>query len=249
MLIFRFSLFLLLATHTIIPAVGQEKEVTFGFHIEPIIPNRMFRISNLTIKKEDVSFTFIPKTGYLFGSQIAIYFAHWFTVETGINIIKRGMEIKAEEQKNTFSVYTDFTIHNFEIPVTSTIYVKLTENIYIGHTAGISFQMLPSHLTSSEKWTDNNGKLSKFQQLSVRKYWLVPTFKGGVGFEYRTLEKGAIYLGAVYHLFSKMYNTEITYQTSSIDEYFTIKPQTDFFGILIRYYFPPSVLFKKKEKN
>lgn len=226
---------------------AQNRTVVFGIHIEPVIPSRMFRIQTEDIIRDQVTFSIIPKTGYLFGTHLSVNVSRRFTLESGINLIKRDIDIQATEQ-NLNSKTLGFNIHNFEIPLASTFYVRLTNKLYMGQTVGFSFQMLPSHLTSKMSWTDSSGVLSKFEQLSIRRSWFVPSFKGSVGFEYRTNENGFIYLGAVYHLFTKLYTTQITYKTSTIDEIFDVKPQSDFFGIILRYSFPPSPLMKNQKK-
>lgn len=228
---------------------GQKKTVVFGIHAEPIIPSKMFRIQTEDIVKENITFSIIPRSGYLFGTHLAVNMNKRFTIESGINLIKREINIKAREENHETTL--GFNIHNFEIPLASTFYVRLAEKLYMGQTVGFSFQMLPSHLTSRITWIDDQGVISKFEQLSLRRNWLVSSFKGSVGFEYRTTEKGFIYFGAVYHLFTKLYNTRITYKTSTIDELFEVKPQSDFFGFMLRYSFPPSPLLQntKKKKN
>lgn len=226
---------------------AQNRTVVFGIHIEPVIPSRMFRIQTEDIIKDQVTFSIIPKTGYLFGTHLSVNVSRRFTIESGINLIKRSIDIQATEQ-NLSSNTLGFNIHNFEIPLASTFYVRLTNKLYMGQTVGFSFQMLPSHLTSKMNWPDSSGTVARFEQLSIRRNWLVPSFKGSVGFEYRTDENGFIYLGAVYHLFTKLYTTQITYKTSTIDEIFDVKPQSDFFGIMLRYSFPPSPLLKNEKK-
>ncbi len=226
---------------------GQKNDVVFGFHLEPIIPNRMFRIQAEDIDKEDVSFSVIPQTGYLFGSHLSFQITNKFTIESGINIVQRKIEMVASEQHQDVSM--NYKIHNFEIPLASTFFVRLSEKIYMGQTVGVSFQLLPSHLISSSSWVDSSGTLSKFQQISYRRNWLVPSFKGSVGFEYRSENDGYFYFGGIYHLFTKMYTTQISYKTSTINELFDIYPQSDFFGIIFRYSFPPTQLKINKKKK
>jgi len=230
-------------------AVAQKNTVVFGLHLEPIVPSKMFRIQTEDIIRDDVSFSIIPKTGYLLGAHLSLNISKRFTIESGINLIKRQIEMTATEENTPISM--SYGIHNFEIPLASTLYVRLSERIYMGHTAGISFQMLPSHLGSRVNWVDSSNVISKFEQISYRRSWLVPTFKGGIGFEFRTEEDGYFYVGAMYHLFTKMYTTQITYKTSTINELFLIQPQSDFFGILFRYSFPPTPMMfdKKKQKK
>lgn len=241
------TFFVLIILLTGIISHAQKNDIIFGLHVEPIFPNRMFRIQTQEVIKNNTRFSIIPKTGYLFGSHLSYFISNSISVETGINLLQRNYKMQAEDKSNTVAL--DYTIHNFEIPLTATFYVQLFEQIFMSHTAGISMQMLPSHIISSTSWVDNYGVISEFQQLSLRRNWLIPSFKGSLGFEFRSIENGFFYIGSVYHLFARMYNTEITYITSNTFENFNIKTDSDFFGILFRYSFPPSELnFGNKRK-
>lgn len=228
---------------------GQKRTrtVVFGFHLEPVIPSKMFRIQTEDIIRDNVTYSIIPRSGYLLGTHLSMNLNKYFALETGINLIKRKIEIQAIDSLNDNTL--GFHIHNFEIPLAATFNVRLTRNLFMLQTAGFSFQMLPSHLTSKLNWVDSSGTLSKLEQLSIRRNWLVPTFKGSIGIEYRTEEKGSFYFGAVYHLFSKLYTTQITYKTTYSDDVFDVKPQSDFFGLMFRYNFQPAPLLVNQKKS
>jgi hypothetical protein len=228
---------------------GQaQKTAVFGFQIEPIVPSDMFRIRTTTIEKDDVSFSINPKYGFVFGTYLAVNITERFTIESGISNINRDFTINAKESSESHLLR--FTVKNFEIPLALTYYVRLSERVYMGHTLGISFQIPPSHLISRKKWVGTQGTNSIFEQLSIRRYWVIPTYKGGIGFEYRTESNGIFYIGPVYHLFVPLYSTQITYRNNDINELFHTKPIGDFFGIVFRYSFTPSpFLHKGKPKS
>jgi hypothetical protein len=220
----------------------------FGLHAEPIIPTGLFRIREEIVDFDKVSFKMIPQTGYLIGSHIAIHYTPKFAIESGINMIKRDFELSATENEDVNTLR--FTVQNFEIPLALTYYVRVGERMYMGHTVGVSFQMLPSHLISRIRKRNPNGSDFEFEQLSYRNSWLVPTFKGGIGFEYRTDEKGHFFCGPVYHLFRPLYKTRILYKNDTVNETLFMNPIGDFFGVIFRYNFQPSPLnIKKKPKK
>ncbi len=226
---------------------SDAQTAVFGFQFEPITPSAMFRIKTTTIETENVVFSINPKSGYAFGAYLAINISKRFTVESGINSINRDFSILATEKAESHLL--EFSVVNFELPLSLTYYVRLSEKLFMGHTLGISFQIPPSHLISRENWIGTQGGNSVFEQLSIRRYWIVPTYKGGVGLEYRTENSGSFYVGPTYHLFSPIYSTNISYRNDGIDEHFRTKPIGDFFGILLRYNFAPTPFLHKSKKK
>jgi len=238
-------IFLLLNTNFVF---SQAKTAKFGFHLEPIFPTKLFRVTEEIVTLENLEITTIPKEGFLFGGHLAINLTKNFAIESGINIINRDFQITAEESEKISSL--QFTVHNYEMPLALTYFVRLGEKLYMGHTAGISFQFLPSNLISRQlEFLQPGGEKFLFEQRSYRRRWILPSYKGSVGFEYRSENAGHFYIGPVYHLFTPLYHTLIIYQHGTIDEGVRVKPVGDFFGVVLRYSFNPSPLnFSKKNK-
>jgi len=228
-------------------ASAQKGTAVFGFQIEPIIPTELFRVRKEKIDFEKVSFTTTPKPGYMIGGHIGLNFGNRITLETGINMIKRNFQIQANETEQAENPYLNFVVQNYEIPVAVTYYVRLGERLYMANTTGVSHQILPSNLRSFNKGKYPDGRFYELEQRSARLNWLMPTFKGGVGWEYRTEKDGYIYAGFVYHLFTALYDTNIIYKSGDIRENFNQRYIGDFFGLVLRYNFMPSPLHKRKK--
>ncbi|MDP2423717.1 MAG: hypothetical protein U1C46_02650 [Bacteroidales bacterium] len=235
-----------------IDSLSKNRKVAFGFEVRPIIPSALFRVSTDVVKAEDIVFTISPRPGYTYGAYLAFNLSRRFSIETGINYINRDFRITVDDGQ--LKTTLQFTADNYEIPLISTYYVRLGKNIYMGHSAGISMQFLPSHLASIVKEKDVTGTtISSLEQVSKRKYWIMPAFKGGIGWEYRSENNGYIYVGPAYLLFTALYKTRLFYHRDKVNiQHLDVKPIGDFFGITIRYVFPPTEMFTKnkgKEKK
>lgn len=237
------SIFVLFFLSVVLLCNSQQNKSTaiFGIHIEPIIPSEMFRIRTQQKSSGDVKYEISPNAGYLFGGHLAVNISNRFAVESGINVIKRKFEIQATHFNRVSKL--DFAVQNYEIPFAITYYVRLGEQLYMGHTLGASLQFLPTHLGSKIKEQNVDGTDFEFSQLSVKKSWIVPIYKGGVGLEYRTKAKGSYYIGVVYHLFRPLYDTVLSYKDGVfMPDDIVVEPIGDMFGIILRYNFKASKL-------
>lgn len=229
--------------------LSKTRKAAFGFEVRPIIPSAIFRIKTDVVKVDDVVFTISPRPGYTYGAFLSFNLSQRFSLETGINYINRDFRISVEDKNINTSL--QFTADNYEMPLISSYYVRLGKNLYMGHSAGVSFQFLPSHLASIIKEKDSTGTVIRsLEQISRRKYWLMPAYRGGIGWEYRTEENGYIYLGTTYMLFTALYKTRLFYNRGQVDiKYLDVKPIGDFFGITVRYVFPPTDMFKREKSR
>ncbi len=230
---------------------AQKKWATFGVHVEPIIPLEMFRIRSSEIMRESVKFTSKPLSGFTLGTHLSVELTPKFSVETGINYVSRNFLVSVED--GSFKDKINFEADNFEIPFTITFYIKLSEKIFMGQSVGTSLQLIPSNLyTRNDKKNITGSTIYSFEQFSQRKGTIIPTFKGAVGFEYRSKNSGYFYVGPVYHLFAELYQTNLNYYnlstSKSINKVVT-KTIGDYFGIEVRYVFKPSELIVNKKNN
>jgi len=227
---------------------GQSKTVNFGFQIEPIIPNKLFRIEEQIYNESGVVFSITPNPGVSYGGVVQFGLDDRFALETGMNYLRRSFTIDVDD--NGFKKDLTFVADNFEVPLTIIYYVRLGEKLFMGHSVGVSFQLLPSSLYSRNAGDIVMGNPEyELEQISVRKYWVVTAFKGSFGFEYRTEKKGYFFIGPVYHLFNPLYNSRVNYSrnTTSVKG-MKINAIGDYFGLVFRYSFPPSSILKKEEK-
>lgn len=227
-----------------------KRTVNFGFQLEPIMPNRLFRIQTQDYEQNNVSFHVEPLPGISYGAVMQFGFTPKLSLETGINYLKRSYRISVDY--NDFNPSLTFIADNYEIPLTLIYYVRLGDKLHMGHSVGFSFQILPSHLFSRRAETIGDGPAKYvLEQRSFRKYWLMPAFKGSFGFEYRTENNGSLFLGPVYHLFTPLYDTELYYMETQIGitAQKSVDAVGDYFGLVFRYSFPPTLLHRKPKKQ
>ncbi|NLN73875.1 MAG: hypothetical protein GX140_06485 [Bacteroidales bacterium] len=231
-----------------ISVFAQKNVAGFGIFVEPIIPLKMFRISSSEIYREGAIFTSKPLSGYTLGTHVMVGISPYFSLETGINYVSRDFKISMLDGDFEEGFYIN--ADNFEIPFTVTYNIRLLDKLYMGHSLGVSLQLIPSNLYKRHSERDQQGVLQySFEHMSFRKAPIYPTFKGGFGFEYRTKEHGYFYIGPVYHLFSEMYVTKLSYyhkeRNRSINN-LDIKTVGDYFGIQIRYTITPKEFKRSK---
>jgi len=228
---------------------AQERKAAFGFQVEPVMPSALFRITTDEVRVGDILFTTEPKPGFAFGAYLSFNISPRFLIESGINHMSRAYRISVRD--NDFRESLDFRVVNFEIPLNLTYYIRLGSQLYMGHSAGFSFQFLPSDLRSSIDEKDSSGnRIFSMEQFSRRKYWMMPAFKGGIGLEYRTQDNGFFYIGPSYRLFTELYWSQLFYNRGAVDiQNLEIKPIGDYFGITIRYVFEPTELLTREKKN
>lgn len=217
---------------------AQDRKVTFGLQVEPLIPSSLIRSGDVNSFSQGVEFNTSPRPGYAYGGHVSFRINQHMAIETGINYLIRDYRIKARE--DNFEVDLQFTADNFEIPLTFNYFIRLGERLYIDQSLGFSFQFLPGEFQSRVyEENESGGYVYDFSQISIRNYWVMPVFRGGFGFEYRTDNSGWFYVGPVYRLFSTLYYTRIlyTHPPANINN-MTIDLKGDYFSVVFRYVFP-----------
>lgn len=235
-----FAVFLIICLLTTFTVVAQEdaplkkkgkEKNTFGLQIKPIIPSSMFRVVTNEFTTDNIDYYIKPQTGYSLGAMIRFGLSPHFTLQTDINYIKRNYSFSLED--SSFTSEIGLRVISYEIPVMATYFVQLSRDVFMGPSAGASFQFLPTNLYS---------KNEVMNQLSLKKSWLSTSLVANVGFEWRTENAGYFYFGPTYNMYFKpMFNTRIEYknalqQTKTV--YSTLKG--DYFGLIFRYIFSPN---------
>lgn len=212
--------------------------MTFGLQIEPLIPSGLIRSSNVRAFEQGVEFSTDARPGYSYGAHIAFWLNDRMTIESGINHLIRDYRITAQEAD--FTAPLQWTADNFEIPLVFNYHIRLAERLYIDQSIGLSLQFLPGEFQSRILVEDEfDNRIYEMSQISVRNYWVMPAFRGGFGFEYRTENWGSFYVGPVYRLFSTLYYTRVLYTRGDVNiTNLDIRPTGDYFSVAFRYIFP-----------
>jgi len=237
--------------------LAQDRHVSFGFLVEPIIPTRLLRITDDvtrifdTIAGNDVVFTSSPRFGYAFGAILKFDFTPRLSAETGINYLVRHYEMTSEEGIERFSMR--FMEDSYEIPLTMKYFIRLGTRLYLSNAAGVSLMFIPGSVeTSTGRGAEFDDDFLLFGQHSYIRRTMVPAFKGGFGLNYRTENMGEFYFETYYRLFSVFYDTRITYYNalSGTDLVnINIKSIGDYFGFSIKYTFPATRLISREKKK
>jgi len=192
-ILFLFLLFIISSV-----AIAQKGENIFGFQFKPIVPNKF-------IGEYERNFDSLPifhsqskqKVGYSFGMVMRHYFTDKVALETGINFTKRRFNLHYEANDGAFSETQDLSVGyiNYQIPVSALIFIKLSDELYMNASGGVNFDFYPSAVSTSGVIDIDNS----FQFRGFRTEWIQFGVNANFGFEYRTKNKGAFYLGATYN--------------------------------------------------
>ncbi|MGZ5243197.1 MAG: outer membrane beta-barrel protein [Bacteroidia bacterium] len=210
-------------------SLAQTQEPRLGIAIKPIIPSGLFDNQELVETQGKVQFSIEPKLGYSAGVVLRQDLPSLLSFETGIYYVRRIYDLAISDNLNN-STRNKFRFVNYEVPITGLIYIRLSENMYLNNTFGISLDFFPNSI-----FTENEF----YQQRAERNYWVLPGLIADVGAEYRTKKSGNFYIGGAYHrMLLPMANTIIAYKNGTIDETITTPLSGHYFAFNFRYFFP-----------
>ncbi len=217
---------------------SQENIFTAGFQFKPIFQSDFFSTGTKSIQQNGINFSVSQQYGYCFGMVVRRGINKRFSVETGINYVKRNFSLSITD--TSFSGKSNFTIIGYEIPIQCLIFIRLGEKLYMNTSGGLSWDMYPSDVQTADTY---------FKHYSTRHSIFQASVLANLGYEYRTEKSGYFYLGASYHLpFTYFYTCSVDYLPKS--EITHIKLGGNYLTLDFRYYFHEDPLKpKKKEKK
>ena len=225
-------------------AQAQENTMNFGIQVRPLVPNEIFNGNAVDLANDTVRASVSDKLGVSVGMVIRYNFTERWSIETGINSIRRNYWIDAETVDTNITERFDIGMQTYEIPVQALYYVRLTEDIYMNALAGVSFNFFPSN--HAKRSPDRHFLVS-----SKRKHWVSPSLIANIGFEYRTRNSGNFYLGASLHRpLDDMSQMTISYQVPgylNAVAYNWIRG--NFLSVDLKYFFPAEEREKKEPKK
>ncbi len=237
-------------------ASAQKDVTTFGIQVKPIIPSKFFDSGSETVTSDFVDFTFQPQLGINFGMVVRKGFTNMFSLEVGLNMVRRNYLLEYNENKYNSTKSIDFAFVGYELPIQGLVYVKLGDKLWMNAAGGFSIDTYPTSIFSTSPdediWADSLH--FDFQQHTDRNGWVQVSLIANYGFEYRTKDNGYFYLGASYHRpFSPIATSEAKLEigTRGVDE--TIKAYQELSGSYltfdIRYFFHEDPERQKKKKK
>ena len=191
--------------------LAQKDVTTFGIQVKPMVPSKFFNSGAQTISQEYLTVDMTPKLGWNFGMLMRMGFTDMFSLETGINVVRRNYNLNAYDAEFDTNLELDYTFAGYEVPVQMLVYVKLGDQFWMNASGGVSFDTYPSNAFSTNDAVVGTLVLD-IEQRTFRRSWVQMALLANYGFEYRTKDKGYWYLGASYHRpFSDMATTEVAY--------------------------------------
>jgi hypothetical protein len=223
----------------ILPAwlLAQQNIITVGIQYKPVFTVDLLSQKDKTVLQNGVNFSIGLNSGFAAGMVIRRGITDTYSIEGGINYVKRTYEMKVSE--GNVSEQSKFRIISYEIPVSGLIYIHLSEQFYMNASLGIAADMFASDVTT----------LGSFVRMySLRKSVINAGVIANLGWEFRTEKAGYFYLGASYHNpFSDIYLTRMEYDNNTTQEAVEIPLSGTYFTLDVRYFFPEAPI--KKYKN
>lgn len=204
---------LLLIGVACITVKAQEKVITFGLQVKPIISSGLITDKQITQFEDNYEFNLHNNPGYSFGMVMRKGFTKNISLETGINYVQRNFTAEVQDDSRLKNINYDFSIVGYEIPTLALVYVRLSDLIYMNAAFGASIDFFPSDVGSNQ---------DSLYHISGRRTWIMPSLLANIGWELRTKELGYFYLGGSFHRpFTNIYFTGLRYtypggQTESI---------------------------------
>lgn len=213
------------------------KETFLGIAFSPTIPTSFIQ-KNDNHKLTDSSEYMVNQAyGYVFGMEIRHNFTKRFSLQTGINFIRRNYDayailnstnIEVSGIDTTYTTTKDTSQQRlkfiaYEVPIVIHGFVRLTKQIYMDIGGGLGIEFYPSDIF-----------VNRFY--GQRKSWVIPGLLFNIGWEFRNDDIGIIHLGASYKMhFSDIIHTVYTNKYGRRIDY--IDASGNYFAINLKYYF------------
>ncbi|MFN5224835.1 MAG: outer membrane beta-barrel protein [Bacteroidota bacterium] len=246
-----FSLFTFICLHNRV--FGQERVVTAGFQYKPLFSSKFFKtgpqeliwnakyydtIPQL-IYQDSAFFKISPESGYCIGMVIRAGLSDTWSLETGINFVRRNYQLDMSD--STGSESTDFSLVSYQIPFQALVFIQLSDQVFMDVSMGVAADFYPSDIaTYGDRFIHSSARLS----------WLSASLLANIGWEYRTTESGYFYLGASYNRpFNSIMRSFFKRPTTDYgpEEYIDLKG--NYLTVDLRYFFHSDPVKRKSKKR
>ena len=230
---------MLLALH----GFAQERVLTAGFQVKPMLPVPFLNADNFTRTVDGVTLTMDNNAGYSAGMVIRKGLTKTLSFETGINYVQRNYTLGLSVDSSSFQENSTVRIIGYEIPVLGLVYIRLSDKIFMNAALGLSLDMFPTISVGNISYS------GAFEHLAFRSNWMQAGLLANLGWEYRSKEKGIYYLGFSFHRpFTKIYQNQFTVTRPGADLTAVNSLRGSYFTVDLRYFFnePPERKAKSK---
>jgi hypothetical protein len=230
-------------------SLAQQNVTTFGIQIKPMIPSKFFSTGNESVIEDEIGIDFQPKLGWNFGMIIRKGFSKMWSLETGICQVQRNFTMLFNHPDLKEQTKLSFRYICYEIPIQGIVFVKLSDQLYMNASGGMSLDFYPTNVTTST--TVNKDSLHyDFYQKTWKKSWVQVAMLANYGFEWRSKESGYFYLGASYHRpFSPIGITRVHIEKNSVPTDLGFFLKGNYLTIDFRYFFHENPEKKKPREK
>lgn len=246
-----FSLITIICFHNRV--FGQERVITAGFQYKPLFSSKFFKTGpqELTwnakyydtipqlIYQDSAFFKISPESGYCIGMVIRAGLSDTWSLETGINFVRRNYQLDMSD--STGSESTDFSLVSYQIPFQALVFIQLSDQVFMDVSMGVAADFYPSDIaTYGDRFIHSSARLS----------WLSASLLANIGWEYRTTESGYFYLGASYNRpFNSIMRSFFKRPTTDYgpEEYIDLKG--NYLTVDLRYFFHSDPIKRKSKKR
>ncbi len=170
---------------------GPSKPTYFGVQVRPVLASSFMASSRNALETESFTTVFTQKAGYSFGGIVRTGITKLIFFETAINFTQRNYDISLSLPDSGIFSSNELSFVSYDIPLNALVYIQLGEQFFMNSSLGVALRYSPSSVGTVTK----PGGLNTFRTSGIlpRKGGL--DLNANVGFEFRTFDKGFIYVG------------------------------------------------------
>ena len=221
----------------IVMCQSKNSDKQFGINTGAIIPINYFGAGPLELESNNSQITLSSKIGYHFGMMIKTNYNKKFSVESGINFLRRNFDLSGSSDKTGDEDNADFGYISYGFPTKAIVYIQLSDKSFLNTSVGASLDFYASAVNSK-------GENDFIFQYSERAKWINGSILADLGVEWRG-DYGAFFLGAGVNIpitTIAVTNLKFHYDESDYnnkyDDYNPVFLRGNFFDIKIKYFLP-----------
>ena len=230
-------LFLLLFWVNISISQSKNSDKQFGISTGAVVPINYFGAGPLELINSNSQITLSSKIGYNFGMMIKTNYGKRFSIENGINFLRRNFDLSGSSSFNGvfFKDNADFGYVSYSFPTKGIVYIQLSSKSLLNTSVGASIDFYASAVNSK-------GENDIIFQYSERAKWINGSILADLGVEWRDTDYGTFYFGVGVNIpitTIAVTNMKYYYDKSDItknDIYAPVFLNGNFFNIKIKYY-------------
>jgi hypothetical protein len=163
----------------------------FGVEYKPIMAGDFIAKSETTLTLGSFTTNFKQLLGHSYGANIRVLLTPGISIETGIHMVKRNYNITFSESESNLTASKKISFYNYDLPIIPNFFIKLSDKVYLANGLGPSFVFSLSDVATQSVVSST----TKFIAEGRRTHRIAIDLSANLGFEYRTSNKGIMYIG------------------------------------------------------